>query len=83
MQTGFGRLGSNYWGFETQDVVPDIGMPEIADIFLIDDVRTILYFIRCCKIKTSLITQPSTNAMHNNVAIEVNTFQVAIGFAWE
>jgi len=27
VQTGFGRLGSHYWGFETQDVVPDIGMP--------------------------------------------------------
>ena len=26
VQTGFGRLGSHYWGFETQDAVPDIGM---------------------------------------------------------
>jgi len=24
VQTGFGRLGSHYWGFETQDIVPDI-----------------------------------------------------------
>ncbi|XP_027038277.1 alanine--glyoxylate aminotransferase 2, mitochondrial-like [Pocillopora damicornis] len=24
VQTGFGRLGSHYWGFETQGVVPDI-----------------------------------------------------------
>ncbi|KAJ7382147.1 alanine--glyoxylate aminotransferase 2 [Desmophyllum pertusum] len=24
VQTGFGRLGSHYWGFEAQDVVPDI-----------------------------------------------------------
>ena len=24
MQTGFGRTGTHYWGFETQDVVPDI-----------------------------------------------------------
>ncbi|XP_020626627.1 alanine--glyoxylate aminotransferase 2, mitochondrial-like [Orbicella faveolata] len=24
VQTGFGRLGSHYWGFETQEVVPDI-----------------------------------------------------------
>ena len=54
MQTGFGRLGSHYWGFETQDVVPDIGMPEIADIFLIDDVRTILYFIRCCSMQIKI-----------------------------
>ena len=25
VQTGFGRLGSHYWGFETHGVVPDIG----------------------------------------------------------
>ena len=24
VQAGFGRVGSHYWGFETQDVVPDI-----------------------------------------------------------
>ena len=24
VQTGFGRLGSHYWGFEAHDVVPDI-----------------------------------------------------------
>jgi len=24
VQSGFGRTGSHYWGFETQDVVPDI-----------------------------------------------------------
>ncbi|EFJ33785.1 hypothetical protein SELMODRAFT_143081 [Selaginella moellendorffii] len=24
VQTGFGRTGSHYWGFETQDVLPDI-----------------------------------------------------------
>lgn len=24
VQCGFGRLGSHYWGFETQDVIPDI-----------------------------------------------------------
>lgn len=24
MQTGFGRLGSHYWGFQTHDIVPDI-----------------------------------------------------------
>ena len=25
VQTGFGRLGSHFWGFETHGVVPDIG----------------------------------------------------------
>ncbi|XP_046559357.1 alanine--glyoxylate aminotransferase 2, mitochondrial-like [Haliotis rubra] len=24
VQTGFGRMGSHYWGFETHDVIPDI-----------------------------------------------------------
>lgn len=24
VQTGFGRTGSHYWGFQTQDVIPDI-----------------------------------------------------------
>lgn len=24
MQTGFGRTGENYWGFEMHDIVPDI-----------------------------------------------------------
>ena len=26
VQTGFGRLGTHYWGFETEGVIPDIGM---------------------------------------------------------
>ena len=25
VQTGFGRMGSHYWGFETHGVTPDIG----------------------------------------------------------
>ena len=24
VQTGFGRTGTHFWGFETQDVIPDI-----------------------------------------------------------
>jgi len=24
VQTGFGRVGTHYWGFETHDVIPDI-----------------------------------------------------------
>ena len=24
VQVGFGRVGSHFWGFQTQDVVPDI-----------------------------------------------------------
>ena len=26
VQTGFGRLGSHFWGFETEGLIPDIGM---------------------------------------------------------
>src|SRR5208337_2003874 len=26
VQVGFGRLGTHFWGFETQDVVPDIAV---------------------------------------------------------
>jgi alanine-glyoxylate transaminase/(R)-3-amino-2-methylpropionate-pyruvate transaminase len=26
VQTGFGRTGTHYWGFETKGVIPDIGM---------------------------------------------------------
>ena len=25
VQTGFGRTGTHYWGFEGHDVIPDIG----------------------------------------------------------
>ena len=25
VQTGFGRCGSHYWGFQNHDVIPDIG----------------------------------------------------------
>jgi hypothetical protein len=25
VQCGFGRMGTHYWGFQTQDVIPDIG----------------------------------------------------------
>ena len=25
VQTGFGRLGSHFWGFESQGVIPDMG----------------------------------------------------------
>ena len=26
VQTGFGRCGDNFWGFQDQDVIPDIGV---------------------------------------------------------
>lgn len=29
VQTGFGRLGSHYWGFESHDVMPDMGKDKI------------------------------------------------------
>ena len=33
LQTGFGRTGSHYWGFETQGVIPDI--VTMAKVYLI------------------------------------------------
>lgn len=33
VQTGFGRTGSHYWGFETQGVIPDI--VTMAKVFLL------------------------------------------------
>lgn len=33
VQTGFGRTGSHYWGFQTQGVVPDI--VTMAKVFVI------------------------------------------------
>ena len=33
VQTGFGRTGSHYWGFETQGVIPDI--VTMAKVYLI------------------------------------------------
>lgn len=36
VQSGFGRTGSKYWGFETQGVVPDIvTMAKVHNIILI------------------------------------------------
>lgn len=36
VQTGFGRTGSHYWGFETQGVIPDIvTMAKVSLIILI------------------------------------------------
>lgn len=36
VQTGFGRTGSHYWGFETQGVIPDIvTMAKVSLVILI------------------------------------------------
>lgn len=34
VQSGFGRTGSHYWGFETQGVVPDIVTMAKVSLFL-------------------------------------------------
>ena len=44
VQTGFGRLGSHYWGFETQDVIPDIGMSEKKFNFILLPISPKLQF---------------------------------------
>lgn len=35
VQSGFGRTGSHYWGFQTQDVVPDIVTMAKVIVFLV------------------------------------------------
>lgn len=35
VQSGFGRTGSHYWGFETQGVVPDIVTMAKVSLFLL------------------------------------------------
>jgi len=44
VQTGFGRTGSHYWGFETQGVIPDI--VTMAKVFKITSFR---FVHQCCK----------------------------------
>ncbi len=39
VQTGFGRVGTHFWGFETQDVVPDI----VTMVYLLSS-----FFFRSC-----------------------------------
>lgn len=41
VQTGFGRTGSHYWGFETQGVIPDI--VTMAKVFKLY-IAVIIYF---------------------------------------
>jgi hypothetical protein len=33
VQTGFGRTGDHYWGFQGHDVIPDIGKKEWRGAF--------------------------------------------------
>ena len=48
VQTGFGRMGSTYWGFQLYDVIPDIvtiGKPlgnghPVAAVACTEEVRT-------------------------------------------
>ena len=51
VQTGFGRLGSHFWGFETEGLIPDIGM-------LASSIRTLSPAFR----RLSLIFRLSTTA---------------------
>ena len=50
VQVGFGRVGSHWWAFELQDVVPDIvtvGKPMVSrcnDLLLINKKIPISYF---------------------------------------
>ena len=41
VQTGFGRTGSHYWGFETQGVIPDI--VTMAKVYMIIPLPSLVY----------------------------------------
>ena len=41
MQSGFGRTGSHYWGFESHGVIPDIGKLILLSLM----VRCLILFV--------------------------------------
>ena len=45
VQTGFGRMGSHYWGFETQGVIPDIVTMAKVIFLLVCFLFSILSFL--------------------------------------
>jgi aminotransferase class III len=57
VQAGFGRLGTHFWGFETQSVVPETGrVPEAYDM---DDCEELLSSF-AMKIWTTALPRPSS-----------------------
>ncbi len=54
VQTGFGRMGTHYWGFQTQGVVPDIVTMAKVGIFLcchsLSPKRHISDMIQACNV---------------------------------
>lgn len=56
VQTGFGRTGSHYWGFQTQDVIPDIvTMAKVTYRLFLPSFNYI------CTMKTCLLATKPTN----------------------
>lgn len=48
VQTGFGRTGSNFWGFQNQGVTPDIvTLAKVNRFSLYSDVFVILNLVDC------------------------------------
>ncbi|KAL8108645.1 hypothetical protein AgCh_024922 [Apium graveolens] len=44
VQTGFGQIGSHYWGFQTQDVIPDIvTMAKLDPVFSFETENAYAY----------------------------------------
>lgn len=55
VQTGFGRTGSHYWGFETQGVIPDIvTMAKVIFLNLQQNVFTLMLVENHCSSLSSL-----------------------------
>lgn len=67
VQTGFGRTGSHYWGFQTQDVIPDI--------VTMAKVKSFVHFLISVPFFSNLLF---TTLSNDNVWVEVAKGQVAV-----
>lgn len=67
VQTGFGRTGSHYWGFQTQDVIPDI--------VTMAKVKSFVHFLLSVPFFSNLLF---TTLSNDNVWVEVAKGQVGV-----
>lgn len=67
VQSGFGRTGSHYWGFQTQDVIPDI--------VTMAKVKSFAHFLLSVPFFSNLLFTTFSN---DNVWVEVAKGQVRV-----
>lgn len=67
VQSGFGRTGSHYWGFQTQDVIPDI--------VTMAKVKSFAHFLLSVPFFSNLLF---TTLSNDNVWVEVLKGQVRV-----